>query len=1643
VIPKTIDHHYKVIKELGSGMSGQVYLVTDEQNNQCALKFLRTWTSQMESEEAADAFKEEFALLKNLKHPGIARILDFGFDEQRQRYYFTSEFIQGQDFFSASASFSSQQIEECIVQTLRALEYIHTRGICHLDIKADNVLISDTGGIKLIDFGLSIERFRNQMVGTPTYMAPEIIYGESADHRADLYSLGVLFYSCLTRENPFRTRTIKDTLERQKKLVPPLPSLINQNVAAYLDRIIMRLIEKNRGDRYANAAQVIRDINLLSGNRYPIETEETLLSYLPEEGALVGRATELRRSEEICLRLKQESTQKMRLALWIQGEKGTGKTRFLKELKYFCQMNELSVISSLDQTKQEHSKHDCVLILDDVDQWDETTRETWVEWIQRAPEQSFITIFSSDDAGDNPLYFLEPYIASSHLESLRLTNFSEDEVSNYIQSLTGLENPPPFLTKALYDRSAGNPLFVSQLLTSLIAEHRLFDSEGRWNEATLDDLGIDFSELSLPNSLQELLIKQYEDLTGPLRTLIELLSVYGQAAPRAMIQELSHTVTDQEVLSAIQKGLIKRTPLITLNNPLMRDVVCTALDSQALESWNTRIANWLDSHGVHDDAAIYHGKGCDPDKACQKLKDMADKLITAGKGTQAIDLLELVMKRSETMNPQDEIEIYRYLGEAYLQAANYSKSAEIFSKIRPLLSSIENRDDNIFYKVDIREKLSANSIKLGKVEDAKADIQAGLALLDDYKDDPIRRMILDNSLAQVWCQEGRLDQAEDIFIKTKKAWENLAEEEQQKVSNNDLGFLYILKGNYQKARDELNAQRRFFIALPKRYPESRCEYNLAEAAFAMDDFDAAISHYQSCIALSKTLKSYELLLRSYNGLGNIYFQNNENAQSIDYYMRALYIAHKLGDASSEGAIHSNLGILYRSQSQGKEAEHHLLGALRILEDTENKSSYDLTFLARTHLELGALFRERAAYEEARDHLRDAEKLIHDNPPLQKLEFWIHYELASLYDIQGRKNEGNKELSKLRSLASNDEERNKVQELAEQASLQSIVPEKSNGLIEQLDTDASSSAAAWKGLIHTLRYLNSEHDFEFLLKMILRYALELSEAESALILLKNSEGDLSIASSLHTHVDTELSTFSSQIAHQVIQKGRSVYTGDAQSDERFSSNSSVHLLKLRSVLALPISSTHDTIGVLYLDTRFGPTIFHDKETVEIIEAFAAQVGIAIENARLIEENRHAQEILTKQLAHTQDELSITRTLLKDESHIFQTRYSYSNIIARSQQMRELFQVLDKITDTPLSVLIHGETGTGKELIAKALHYNSLRNAREFVAINCSTLPANLIESELFGHQAGAFTGADRDKRGLCELADGGTLFLDEIAEIPLELQSKLLRFLQEKEFRPLGDTKIKKVSVRVVAASHRDLKQCIQEGSFREDLYFRLCEIPVEIPPLRERPEDIPLLVNHFLKGYQEEIAETKKFKLEKELMHRMMDYSWPGNIRELENTVRVAAALSEKNTLSLNALPTNSPLRDIRPAVTETKMEGPSIPLDEHNRYQATWTWMDYEKVCLAQAYRYYRFRATATASALGISAPTVYKKIRLWDLDNPDCALYAKNFQYSQDLKLVVLKEKVFRAALEHHKRPYAALRALGVSQGHFYKIIREELRS
>jgi DNA-binding NtrC family response regulator len=388
------------------------------------------------------------------------------------------------------------------------------------------------------------------------------------------------------------------------------------------------------------------------------------------------------------------------------------------------------------------------------------------------------------------------------------------------------------------------------------------------------------------------------------------------------------------------------------------------------------------------------------------------------------------------------------------------------------------------------------------------------------------------------------------------------------------------------------------------------------------------------------------------------------------------------------------------------------------------------------------------------------------------------------------------------------------------------------------------------------------------------------------------------------------------------------------------------------------------------------VAHDPDAIGIILTGHASIKNAVEAMKAGAFDYLAKPVKTQEVLLVIQRALEFRNLRRENFALkkqLKKKYKFHNFIGDSSQMHKVFKIIEKVADTDSTVLILGESGTGKELVARALHYHSRRRDNPLIPVNCGAIPEELLESELFGHEKGAFTNAIRTRIGRFEMANGGTIFLDEVAEMSPHLQVKLLRVLQGQEFERLGGTKTIKADVRILAATNKDLEKKVEEGKFREDLYYRLKVIPISLPPLRERRTDIPLLVHHFL----DEIAKTKKKRVKgisKDAMSCLEEYDWPGNVRELENVVERMVILSDDEFLSIDDLP-------IKIATSQSKgqMVQVSVPDEGCSLSNAV---NEYERELIISALEKTGWVKNRAAKLLKMNRTTLVEKIKKQGID-------------------------------------------------------------
>lgn len=457
------------------------------------------------------------------------------------------------------------------------------------------------------------------------------------------------------------------------------------------------------------------------------------------------------------------------------------------------------------------------------------------------------------------------------------------------------------------------------------------------------------------------------------------------------------------------------------------------------------------------------------------------------------------------------------------------------------------------------------------------------------------------------------------------------------------------------------------------------------------------------------------------------------------------------------------------------------------------------------------------------------------------------------------------------------------------------------------------------------------------------------ADAGYIISINDKGDIEdiVSKNMKPTDEKEALSLSTTVIHNLINNSKPIQIQNTSEDDELSKRASIIRLGISSVLCVPLAAKSKVFGAVYLDRREKEKSFTSEDLIFLL-SFAKQIVRSFE--------------VSKEIS------SLEKKLLNDNINNFEElrkEFKCENIIGNSRKLFNILKVSSRLASTDVSCILLGENGTGKDLVANAIHQNSKRAVNPFIVINCGSIPNDLLESELFGYESGAFTGATKSKPGKIEMAEGGTLFFDEIGEMNINLQAKLLRVIQTKEIERLGSVNSKKINVRFIAATNRDIHKMIKDGKFREDLYYRLKVIEICMPPLRERKEDIQMLAEYFLKKHSDG---SRNFTIHEDTIEILESYNWPGNIRELENIILRCIVLSKNDIIEVSDLPEE---------IIQNSQEDSNINLGKTLLDAET----EFRRMYILKTLRKVKSKAEA-AQLLGINRTHFYKLLSQLDID-------------------------------------------------------------
>lgn len=1224
------------------------------------------------------------------------------------------------------------------------------------------------------------------------------------------------------------------------------------------------------------------------------------------------------------------------------------------------------------------------------------------------------------------LTFIDQMKKGNYLNQINLKRFDFENTASLIVSMLGSTPVDQQLARNIFKLTQGNPLFTSEMVRALAEEGGLYHRNGNW-EVDYQKL----KGLKIPKKVKDLLGERLGKLSHEALRILSIAAVIGKEFRLDMLKKVGEC-DDESLFTTVEEGIgagvIKESRIrgrlkYDFTHPLIREVLYREIRPLVKRTLHQKAARALEksyegqTDEVIDQLAYHYSKGIDEVKAIEYLTKSANRAKSNYSNEEAISNYAIALRLIEKRGLNEEkIRILGDLGDVYNLIGEYEKALRSYRKALSQLSSIPHPGSEI---ATLYRKIGNVLEKKGRYEDALKSFRAGLHQLDKTED-PIETAKLYDEIGWIHYRNGEFETAIDYCKQSLRIAEeeNVMDEIPQVC--NILGIIHWNRGNLQIAQRYYQRSLEFLGKLGDIHGVAKLYNNLGLLNKHLDDWKRATECYRKSLELKEKIGDIEGLSDVYGNLGIVYKDRGDWEKAEYYYENSLKIAEKIGQLHNASTSLNNLGVIYQRRGNWEKAKDHLDKSLKINRELENNQGIALSYenlgelyifkgdwnraLAYLNKSLGILHRLGVKSEQAAVHRLLGEISIGKGDAQKALES-LHKSLeisrevgnlleegntlrvlGNLYGLKGEKAEAKKAFSQsmhiLKKLGAEYDLGRTLLDLGcwmhkkgiEELNLSSTTKSPLQFLAQAKEVfqklGAKKDMEKAYELIHNeerrglglperedrlfvlyriSQIINSILDPDELLTNLMDLVnLEL-KAQRGLIFFtdeKSNQLNLKVARNVDKETIEDATKISRKIVREVLKGGKPIISSDATHDPRFKENKSVILHGIRSLVCVPLKVKEKIIGTIYVDSRISSHVF-SEEDLKFLTSFANQAAIAIENAKLHQRLRKECEYLREEV---------------------RTKYHFENIIGNSVRMQRVYEMLEKVIRSSATILIYGESGTGKELIARAIHYNGERKEKKFVAQNCSALPEQLLESELFGYAKGAFTGAIKDKMGLFEIADGGSFFLDEISEMSPNLQAKLLRVLEDGEIRRVGGTKTQKVDVRIIAATNKDLGKEVNQARFREDLYYRLNVVNIDLPPLRERKEDIPLLVNHFLHRYSSQGSKGIR-GFTQEAMEILTSYHWPGNVRELENEVEKTVVLTTNQDLITAEALSEKLKKGLRQIKIPLKQDSLKKMMD------------DIECRLLKQALEKNNWNQTRTAKTLGLSRQALIKKISKYSL--------------------------------------------------------------
>lgn len=1537
-----VDGHYEILAPVGSGGLGTVYRARDVQDGSAvALKMLN-----ISGDEAQRRFLREFNILSRIRHPRVVRPLRWGMYAAKP--YFSMAFVSGRPLSDLIADAGERErlrttgFLQLVRQIGEGLAHIHEHGLIHRDLKPSNIMIAEADGnldVTIMDLGLA--RFQDSRerrltppgaaTGTMEYMSPEQIRGRSVDPRCDLYAMGIILYEVLTGKPPFTGGNPASLMFRHLRDLPRPPHV--QGIPDRIPGVVMKLLEKEPVDRYSSVGSLLLDLAEIDDQPALGETGTAPVSMSPASllaPQFQGREREMKALREIL----RDSVEGMGRMVLISGEAGIGKTQVLEEFQADArvhgvrvltgrcyesggraygpflealtdladrpgiqgsdleecvkrvlaqiegtvagdQKDPFPVIEILAEFVGDLSRETPTLVCVDDIQWADDLSLRFLDYMRRDTDpatlvfgltcrkegEDLLPARIKDVFGDGET----PGVAHLRLESLSL-----EETTNLAASILGEPTVPDDEARRIFTETGGNPLFVVELIRGSIEEGLIWrDSEGGWRWPESRDW-------PMPSGIMQAIELRLGRLRSSQRRALEYASIFRGAFSFDLIADVWRE--DELQLLETLEGHVRLG--------LLKDM-------------QDRDGRYRFSHGLIQ-RAVYDGISANRRTLLHREAGRALETRSESGGSETLDELAYHFSRSNDLE-----KMARYVtasGSLALRMCDFSRALELFE------ATLEKGAFSSHAPAGVSQGSLAHLDFLCAYAEA-------LAGCDRYKD---ARRELDHAMRWVSADTPKqrayalrmmginhihfedYAKAESVLSEALGLFRELGDEE------SEMSAVGLLSNIYFRLKD-LETAERFCESAAERCRELGGDVNEARAlnylAFAAQFTyrnERARTLLESSLDLmdragDRTYRHSSLFL-----LGRIEIRlgNFDRAKEVFQEHRDFWA--RRGSKSTEALAHIRLGWIALEQGDTASAETHARSAERLLSDGGRMDQ-----MYRAYGLLAETLAETGRVEEALSWAERAGPGVEYGGNIRAIAWTAkakslaaagrHDEVDSLFDhvseAQGSP-DGLEEINlfvvagayylERRCLADARRFLETAREAAKRlnlryyagkaADLLDRVAEEVEMTLPAKEMVQALSEAHLLSLYEASEELTSVLELNLLLDRILDRLKKVSRAERVLIVLKDEAAAHVEVARRHNLDDAATREISRGIIKWAMERNEPILSLDARVDERFRQRASVTAYGIRSVLCVPLRHAESgVIGAIYMDHRKLEDLFAEKDRA-LLSAFGNLVSIAVVNARMYSQIGDRALFFQKQI---------------------EGRHRLEELVGQSRAMQDVFKLVDVAAESDMTVLIQGETGTGKELAARAIHARSKRKDKPFLSANCAALTHELLQSELFGHKRGAFTGAVSDRRGLFLSANGGTVFLDEIGNASPQLQSSLLRVLQDGEMQRVGESEARNVDVRVIAATNRDLEADVREGRFREDLYYRLRVLQIDMPPLRDHIEDVPLLSEHILERVcADQGKSVPGFTVG--AIRVLMDHGWPGNVRELENEIGRAVALVEE-----------------------------------------------------------------------------------------------------------------------------------------------------